>query len=1555
MDIGPRSERAPKQGLTHSFTFSTPQPNPRNTGRKRARTLEYPTETGDAGEDAKVKGGHSLRKRVRIDYAQMNNEDDTEIPIQAAPEDHQQITVSGAARPVRAARRKTIAGTDNHEEQEEQQPPSSVTAPKKTRAPKQRTASPGPMPQKRTYTKRKSTAPHVPVENPSTEQQPSDTELKDTIEVGAPLAMQFTSSSSNSQPSDTTSVISGQSPSQNANGQKIVALQTEVDPPSVAKGETQPRGSSLEASDLTGDLTEAIARLSPSRVKTEQVADDSNDAPGANTAGTDAVDVDGSDEIDDNNTADLASLIQNALQVSPDIVRAADLAPEATPTSAPSTTFHEQPLPDDFHNSMLSPTDDLTVTADFPTLPATSAPPPGSSQESIDSDTTEILPPEGPGGTLPSQYQIESQPASSGKPRLTLRSKPSPITPRQQNKVAEPQDSQKPSLRPRRGVNRVTEASAAVDDKPGQSSKAPPSSVVQPPSVSSTGSQKIDRRTKAYRDAVAQGLIQPISPDSPMKRRPGRPPKSEQALEQEPDKVKGIPTPKHRRASRNAARVEQPRPIRVQALQDYSYLTPYLNAHDMYPEIRDDSGVPTPLETPALQPADVVGEPAEESGSVAPEKEHGSEEPMPGLDGDTGSNAPTPAAMSDAPTPSANSAAPSRANSPEPVEESMRKPKSRKQHAFPRIRSPSEFTKILDDAKHLSDDNLQNILLQGFEALHAYQEEWETHRLITEDEDNAVRRRAHDQAHMAREARDLAKSNGTITVEKRDFEVKGIRAERAKQNMHDNPRANPEAYHKYQDQVAANAYGFEWDPRASMIGKQDPDAQRNGIQNTRLRNRPKPSLRAAEAVGVSDDTPEGVITGKRTRKPRVLSGDSNEPSSAPTPEPEPQKPKRRRRKRNAEGELVWSDDDERNQPTQQQQLQREQQQHQQEAPEPHPDQPPKKKRGPKPKAVREAEARAAAEAEALAAERAAAEEAGHAATVQSTPPPPQGRADDEQPSSTRRRRRGAAAAAADIQPHDIPTASIENLQTGGSSAHTTHGTEPATKRRRGRKGEIPASSFYGANSARTNESTNTPDDARPSTASSTNSEQTNGSLYSLRARPKRNYAEMAEPLPDVLEARATRRTRKAKTGDEPTSYPSNTVPGPGPGPITDRLHQPSTHGYHVQPSPLAPPSTSNNPFINVTGGGPGPLLAAPNVRPGTVAGPPVSSNPFSAPSQQHLQVDGPPPPTHSPQRRIIKLKVPRSRPASSGPQHAGSGHHSPHMPHQLQQPSFPLQPPSSFHGHVGGGGEFNIFGPGLAPVTPSLPVASGPYGQHTFPLDPAVGASLSMPPILHGAPPPLVPRSGSMDESRGDSGRGTPRGSSVGDGEDLSEKDYAQMTKSEKMSASMKARWANGSMRQAVNKRKETLARKKQTTKFGDDTTPGPESATPSVEPGQQRASNETSPTTAAKMTLPEVVAPTPLPPRTNPFLNYDGASGSVGPMQPWNEDGRVYAGGSGGSRAPSQNPFLDNGYADRGPRLPTFSNGFGGNHGHVQGSGSGEREVKREERGGGYGWGHGQ
>ncbi|KFA71838.1 hypothetical protein S40288_11300 [Stachybotrys chartarum IBT 40288] len=60
----------------------------------------------------------------------------------------------------------------------------------------------------------------------------------------------------------------------------------------------------------------------------------------------------------------------------------------------------------------------------------------------------------------------------------------------------------------------------------------------------------------------------------------------------------------------------------------------------------------------------------------------------------------------------------------------------------------------------------------------------------------------------------------------------------------------------------------------------------------------------------------------------------------------------------------------------------------------------------------------------------------------------------------------------------------------------------------------------------------------------------------------------------------------------------------------------------------------------------------------------------------------------------------------------------------------------------------------------------------------------------------------------GESRNGTPASQAATDDGDLN-KHYKDMTKSEKMSASMKSRWANGNMAGAVEKRKATLAAKK--------------------------------------------------------------------------------------------------------------------------------------------------
>lgn len=148
-------------------------------------------------------------------------------------------------------------------------------------------------------------------------------------------------------------------------------------------------------------------------------------------------------------------------------------------------------------------------------------------------------------------------------------------------------------------------------------------------------------------------------------------------------------------------------------------------------------------------------------------------------------------------------------------------------------------------------------------------------------------------------------------------------------------------------------------------------------------------------------------------------------------------------------------------------------------------------------------------------------------------------------------------------------------------------------------------------------------------------------------------------------------------------------------------------------------------------------------------------------------------------------------------------------------------------------------------------------------------------------------------------------------------------------------------MRQAVNKRKETLARKKQSqadksvTGASVTPTPQPESAPPSSTQGPQGGSG-----TPILHQLGPSENPTPMalpPPQLQPhgygnnmhlMGGHDGrgvvlpppsamTAGSMAHMM----DGPVYPPPPRHEPA-RQNPFLDHGYADRGPRLPFLPNG---------------------------------
>ncbi|KAI1827823.1 hypothetical protein F4861DRAFT_290961 [Xylaria intraflava] len=124
------------------------------------------------------------------------------------------------------------------------------------------------------------------------------------------------------------------------------------------------------------------------------------------------------------------------------------------------------------------------------------------------------------------------------------------------------------------------------------------------------------------------------------------------------------------------------------------------------------------------------------------------------------------------------------------------------------------------------------------------------------------------------------------------------------------------------------------------------------------------------------------------------------------------------------------------------------------------------------------------------------------------------------------------------------------------------------------------------------------------------------------------------------------------------------------------------------------------------------------------------------------------------------------------------------------------------------------------------PPSSSPLAQKPV-LEPALA---SKPPTKiklknYTAPIPAPSTSGANPNpfSVPSSSNSTPSLSSNGTGNGVANsadstdpKEYKQMTKSEKMSQSMKARWASGSMSQAVAKRRATLANKKQVVKANE-------------------------------------------------------------------------------------------------------------------------------------------
>ena len=170
-------------------------------------------------------------------------------------------------------------------------------------------------------------------------------------------------------------------------------------------------------------------------------------------------------------------------------------------------------------------------------------------------------------------------------------------------------------------------------------------------------------------------------------------------------------------------------------------------------------------------------------------------------------------------------------------------------------------------------------------SLVGWQEEWTSLGKIVDDYENATRRRIADAKYETR-TRNLNQHG--INHEEPEFVVRGYKA-KERETMSET------RYLQAQDRIMAAAYGFEYDPHPSKIGRQNPETQQAGVttRGRSLRNQPRQTVKASEADGVA---------GKRQRKPvQLFDPAPQEVSRSSTPVPTRG---RRRKNANADGDDV---------------------------------------------------------------------------------------------------------------------------------------------------------------------------------------------------------------------------------------------------------------------------------------------------------------------------------------------------------------------------------------------------------------------------------------------------------------------------------------------------------------------------------------------------------------------------------------------------------------------------------------------------------------------------
>ncbi|KAG6252060.1 hypothetical protein E4U24_000826 [Claviceps purpurea] len=214
-------------------------------------------------------------------------------------------------------------------------------------------------------------------------------------------------------------------------------------------------------------------------------------------------------------------------------------------------------------------------------------------------------------------------------------------------------------------------------------------------------------------------------------------------------------------------------------------------------------------------------------------------------------------------------------------------PEQRRHYRYRKLRDADEFVTAIENYEDMSTEELVGALHAVAVSLDQWKKEWKYLGTVVDDHENAVRRRAAD---VKYEARTKNITLPGINHEEPDFAVKGYKAK-------ERELMSETRYLQGQDRIMSAAYGFEYDPHPSKIGRQNPETQQAGImtRGRSLRNQPKQTVKASEA---------DEVTGKRQRRPVQLFDPASQDSVSRNSTPVPTRGRRRKQPNNGEGPQV---------------------------------------------------------------------------------------------------------------------------------------------------------------------------------------------------------------------------------------------------------------------------------------------------------------------------------------------------------------------------------------------------------------------------------------------------------------------------------------------------------------------------------------------------------------------------------------------------------------------------------------------------------------------------